>query len=305
MYAMAHQHTYAHAAVPAQPQQARQYGSQGTSSAFSSSANPDEDWTKISDLAERRRIQNRIAQRNYRMSLASGSHPRLTAEVGLTLVTGKKLKRRLEDLERMAGTSDGASSGGDSKQSGPKSTKKTQSAPKAQKQQSTVHIAPVAPPEIPQSQFTPPMNAEDEYFFPPTPYDKRERSHSPQLFPYPTYAPPAEDMLLPPYGGQPQQAYRPMTTGEPYSDYLAATAPVTLPSMTHFNDAVKRESGSFAEDPGLTPYVYGGYLPSIDLTAHSPYDNSNPHVSFARHYLPSPSRHRPPAGDPSAGPSTT
>jgi hypothetical protein len=38
----------------------------GTSSGISSSINPDEDWKQISDLFERQRIRNRIAQRDYR-----------------------------------------------------------------------------------------------------------------------------------------------------------------------------------------------------------------------------------------------
>ncbi|CZR67764.1 uncharacterized protein PAC_17663 [Phialocephala subalpina] len=46
----------------------------------SSAPNADEDWIKMSDLAERRRIQNRIAQRNYR----------------------KKLNRHLDPLEKQS-----------------------------------------------------------------------------------------------------------------------------------------------------------------------------------------------------------
>lgn len=74
----------------------REGASHHTSSAFSASAQPDEDWTKISDLAERRRIQNRIAQRNYRESFGR------TTDLPTDNATGKKLKKRLEDLEKKA-----------------------------------------------------------------------------------------------------------------------------------------------------------------------------------------------------------
>lgn len=120
-------------------------------------------------------------------------------------------------------------------------------------------------PRLMHNQYTPPM--EDNLMF--SHGFEREGSRTPPLFAYHSYPAP-EEIVYPPY---PQsQPYRAVSSSE-YADYLAPV-PVTLPSMMHFHEAMKRE------DDTMSPYnmSYQG-LPAIDIQGHHNYEDSNPHVS--------------------------
>jgi hypothetical protein len=200
---------------------------------------------------------------------------------GLTENLGKKLKRRLEDLERRAGSSSASPPEVHAQLKQPAKKQTNNYKAPATLSSSTASRPKLSPRVLSRNQYTPPMHNDEDPLF-STDFDK-DGSHTPPLFAYQHSYPPPEESIYPPYpttqSYRPTTALHPTTTG--FSDYLIP-APMSLPSMMHFNEALKRDSLT-GDDDSLNPFSMSyAAMAGIDIQAPQTYGDSNPHVSSLR-----------------------
>jgi hypothetical protein len=87
-----------HGYLPEESQMAHSTQRQKTNS-YEDLMRPDEDWRSLPDSADRRKIQNRLAQRSYRMSLLTPY--RVNFFMVTDCVSGRNVKRQREELEEL------------------------------------------------------------------------------------------------------------------------------------------------------------------------------------------------------------
>ena len=176
--------------------------------------------------------------------------------VAKRLTTGKKIKKRREELDRRVRALDDTSASGNQTPNLPTKTKRTQTL----EIQSQLPSAQAAP-----GRYTPPVRHGDEYVFSAS-YNKSGWSHTRPMSTYSTYLPAPEEVTYPKY----------LSLG---------SVSASLSLVTHMSDPISQETGyqgSGPVDEDMPPYMsYSGYpLPGVDLSSGQPSTwDEIPHVS--------------------------
>lgn len=191
--------------------------------------------------------------------------------------TGKKIKERMQFLESKAAGEDNKSSTKKSpKSGGTKKAQQTHQRRRSSPPPAATGAPSLAAPHAIHNPFTPPMNPEDQPFF-PSPSPPSSSSPPPfNAYGQPTYSPPSDNGFY-------TTAPHPAVTTWMGTAAITATAAPTLPPMNHFSDAAAYAgSGNSKGNESMSFASYGDYSLGVPATA-SPYD-SNPHVSSHHHH---------------------
>jgi len=192
---------------------------------------------------------------------------------------GKKLKRRLEDLERRAGSSSASPPQMHVELEQPERSDNSRRYMRSPEQESASDLESTTRHNSPDLhyQYTPPLQSEEDPLFSHQRYG-RELSRSPPQFTYHNYPAP-DDILYPPFSQS--QPYRTTTSRvepyktEPYSEYLAPI-PTTLPSLMLYNHPVKQEGTP--DDDTMSPFNMSYAVMAGGIDIHNSYRHDSPHV---------------------------
>lgn len=186
-----------------------------------------------------------MAQRTYRTLVLGRRRPGR----GLTLITGRKLKERLWELEKSAVTTDETASSSENPIEAPR-TRRTQ-APVSQEQTLS---APVKPALLGTSE--PQMRYPDQC--PSNPYpDEGSTCPDEESATYSVYTPPPEDSLMPVYGAVQECT---AMSAQLCPQALMPPAPVALHSTAYFNCGLALDMYATLET-NFHSASYNSYIP--------------------------------------------